>query len=108
MIEIKAFLYRQVLLTCTRSSLNGLIFAASNISNCLQSFPQSMLFINNHQYFTISDMTEGTNASGMLEQLTSGLTISEDIDKAQAFQNAQDHRQAIQYYEKVCIIDYHF
>ena len=65
-----------------------------------------MLFINNHQYFTISDMTEGTNASGMLEQLTSGLTISEDIDKAQAFQNAQDHRQAIQYYEKVCIIDY--
>ena len=46
-------------------------------------------------------MAEGYDPAEMLAKLTAGLSVGDVIQKAQEFQAADNHKQAIEYYEKV-------
>ena len=46
-------------------------------------------------------MAEGYDPAEMLAKLTAGLTVGDDIQKAQEFQTANNHKEAIDCYKKV-------
>ena len=51
-------------------------------------------------------MAEGTPASGMVEKLKAGLSVSDYLDQAQTFQACGDNEQAINYYMKVIVFSF--